>query len=137
MKRPFRFVLPLALLTASTAAFAEEEEKGLVLTFEDQSHRCILGMVVTAVDGRALEEGEPSDRFEFEPGEHTISGYGVGDPAKCATFAADGGLPIPEGPIGESTLKLDVEPGKEYSLGVDVRSKDTARWRVVAWKIKH
>lgn len=117
---------------------AEEPKTGIVVTSEDASSRCILPLVVTAVDGTAVAEGQPSDRFEFEPGEHTFAGYGAGDPSQCATFAAEGGLPIPEGGrIGEGTLQLNVEAGKEYYLGVDVRSKDESRWKVVAWKIKH
>jgi nucleoid-associated protein YgaU len=126
-----------AAVEAEPAA-AEEVEKGVVITAEDQSQRCILALVVTQVDGQEVKEGEPSDRFEFEPGEHTISGYGAGDPSLCATFSGENGIPIPEGErIGESALKLNVEPGKVYYLGVDVRSTDKSRWKVVAWKIKH
>ena len=139
MMIPYRFALTLALIAGATNAAGEEAATGLVVTSEDQSQRCILALVVTEVNGQAIEEGQPSDRFEFEPGQHTVSGYGGGDPSQCATFAAEGGLPVPgEGErIGESTLKLNVEAGKEYYLGVDVRSKDKSRWKVVAWKIKH
>ena len=117
---------------------AEKPKTGLVVTSEDASARCMLPLVVTAVDGKPIAEGQPADRFEFEPGEHSLSGYGAGDPGKCATVAAEGGLPIPEGgQIGESTLKLNVEAGKEYYLAMDVRSKDKALWKVVVWKLNH
>lgn len=144
MKMIYRFTLAFALLTAAAMTLAEEAtekatDKGVVVTSEDASKRCILALVVTAVDGQKVAEGQPTDRFEFEPGPHSISGYGAGDPGQCATFAAEGGLPVPaEGThIGESTLSLDVEAGKEYFLGVDVRSKDESRWKIVAWKINH
>jgi hypothetical protein len=164
MKIPFRQVLAFALMAGSGSALgqesaapaapapqaaaaeqapaekapAEKPKTGLVVTSEDASARCMLPLVVTAVDGKPIAEGQPSDQFEFEPGEHSLSGYGAGDPGKCATFAADGGLPIPEGgQVGESTLKLNVEAGKEYYLAMDVRSKDKSHWRVVVWKLNH
>lgn len=159
MKIPFRQVLAFALMAGSASALAQESAEpsapapqaaaaakapaekpktGLVVTSEDASARCMLPLVVTAVDGKPIAEGQTSDRFEFEPGEHSLSGYGAGDPGKCATFAAEGGLPIPEGgQIGESTLKLNVEAGKEYYLAMDVRSKDKAHWKVVVWKLNH
>lgn len=138
MKVPYHSVLACALIAGTAAAAEEAVEKGIVLTSEDQSQRCILPLIVTAVDGEEVQEGAPSDRFEFDPGPHSISGYGGGDPSQCATFSAEGGTAVAEGErIGEGTARLNVEAGKEYSLGVDVRSPDRKSWKIVTWKIKH
>ncbi len=138
MKNSLRWIALSALLTGAAPLAAEDAEKGVVVTSEDLSQRCIMALVVTAVDGTEVDDTDASGRFEFEPGVHSISGYAGGDPSQCETFAAEGGVALAEGQrIGESTLKLDVEAGKEYYLGVDTRSKDQSRWKIVAWKINH
>ncbi|MEJ8567375.1 hypothetical protein [Elongatibacter sediminis] len=137
MNSLIRTLMVATMITGSASIWAEDAASGIVVTSDDQSQRCILPLVVTAVDGQEVEDGAPTDRFEFEAGTHSISGYGAGDPALCKTFAAEGGLPVPEGPIGQSTLKFNVEAGKAYYLGVDVRSDNTDRWKIVTWKIKH
>jgi hypothetical protein len=110
----------------------------VVVTAIDMSQNCILPLVVTAVDGKELGSTDPSGRFEFEAGEHTISGYAGGNPASCSSFssgvqryqAAHGGK------LGEGSVTIDVEAGKEYNLGVDIRSREPAEWEMKVWKIK-
>jgi len=109
-----------------------------VITNEGLSERCILSTVVTAVDGKQVTATDKTDTFEFEPGEHSISGYGGVDPTKCATFTGENAVAITEGErIGESTLKFTVVAGKTYYTGVDVRKADKSSWKLVVWQIKH
>jgi hypothetical protein len=109
-----------------------------VITNEGLSERCILATVVTAVDGKEVTATDKTDTFEFEPGEHSISGYGGLDPTKCATFSGDNPVAITEGEhIGQSTLKFTVVAGKTYYTGVDVRKADKNTWKLVVWQIKH
>lgn len=124
---------------AEAAATAESEvEKGLVVTSEGLPERCILPLVLTAVDGEAVDEADATGRFELDPGPHTFSGYGVEGTEVCATFAGENPVAITEGDhIGESSITVDVVDKKEYYLGIDVRSKDKSKWKIVTWKIKH
>ena len=109
-----------------------------VITNEGMSERCMLATVVTAVDGKEVTATDKTDSFEFEPGEHSISGYAGPDPSKCATFTGDNPVALTEGEhIGQSTLKFTVEAGKTYYTGVDVRKADKSTWKVVIWQIKH
>lgn len=146
MSKFIRIIAATALFAAVPAMAATDEAKdeaaepetALIVTSEDLSERCILSLVVTEVDGKTVSEADETGQFEFEAGEHSVSGYGGVDPTKCATFSGDDGIVLTEGEkIGQSSLKFKVEPGKEYYLGVDVRSKDRSTWKVVVWKIKH
>lgn len=116
-----------------------EPTTGTVITDQGWVERCILAMVVTAVDGVAITDADPVEKIEFEPGEHTVSGYANDeDRSPCATFSGDKAVVVPEGQkIGESTVTVNVVAGKEYFLGVDVRSTDQKKWKVVTWKINH
>jgi hypothetical protein len=116
-----------------------EPTTGTVITDEGWVERCILAMVVTAVDGVAITDADPVEKIEFEPGEHTVSGYANDeDRSPCATFSGDNAVVVPEGTrIGESTVTVNVVAGKEYFLGVDVRSTDQKNWKIVTWKINH
>lgn len=116
-----------------------EPTTGTVVTDQGWVERCILAMVVTAVDGVAITDADPVEKIEFEPGEHTVSGYANDeDRSPCATFSGDKAVVVPEGTkIGESTVTVNVVAGKEYFLGVDVRSTDQKKWKVVTWKINH
>lgn len=146
MKTPYRIAFATALLIGATGAFAQEAqqaedaeqaETAMVFASEGALQRCMLPVVVTSVDGEEVTEGAES--FELEPGSHTFTGYGYGDASQCATFSGDDGLPVPgeDARVGESTLKLNAEAGKKYFLGVDVRSKDKANWKLVVWKLIH
>lgn len=146
MKKPYRITLAAALLFGAAGTFAQEAqqaeeaeqaETAMVFASEGALQRCMLPVVVTSIDGEEVTEG--SDSFELEAGSHTITGYGYGDASQCATFSGDDGLPVPgeDARVGESTLKLDLEAGKKYFLGIDVRSKDTSNWKLVVWKLIH
>jgi hypothetical protein len=138
MSKLTQFLLPLALITAATTLQADDAEKAVVITSEHLAQRCILSVIVTAVDGVPVKDTDPSGRYEFEPGEHSISGYGGDDPSLCSTLAGEDAVEVAEGDrIGDSTLKFDVVAGKSYWLGIDVRSKDKSSWKVVTWKIHH
>lgn len=139
MKNLLLNLFVMALIAGSSSLLAASDaEFGLVVTSEDLSERCILSVVVTAVDGKEVKETDVTDRFEFEPGQHSISGYGGVDPSLCATFAGESPVVLTDGErIGESTLKFPVEAGKEYYLGVDVRSTDRSKWKIVTWKVVH
>ncbi|MGH8033816.1 MAG: hypothetical protein ACREO9_01230, partial [Lysobacterales bacterium] len=110
---------------------------GTVVTDEGWVERCILAMVVTAVDGVAVTDADPVEKIEFEPGEHSVTGYANDeDRSPCATFSGDKPVVVPAGThIGESTATVNVVAGKEYFLGVDVRSADQKTWKLVVWKI--
>ena len=133
--------------SASALAAAEEEaaapaeakvETGLVVTTEGLPERCILPMILTAVDGEAVDEAGATGRFDLEPGPHTFTGYATEGTELCATFTGENPVAVAEGThIGESTATVDVVAKKEYYLGVDVRSKDKSKWKIVTWKIKH
>ena len=142
--------LLLGGIVASASAFAAEEkaaatteakvEKGLVVTSEGLPERCILPVVLTSVDGEAVDEADAAGRFELDPGPHSFAGYGEAGKGTelCATFAGETPVAITEGDhIGESTTTVDVVVSKEYYLGIDVRSKDKSKWKIVTWKIKH
>jgi len=128
-----------AAATEAAAATEEAEvETGLVVTSEGLPERCILPLVLTAVDGKAVDEADATGRFELEPGPHSFSGYGTEGTELCATFTGENPVVIAEGDrIGESSLTVDVVKKKEYYLGIDVRSKDKSKWKIVTWKIKH
>lgn len=124
---------------AAKAEAPPEPTTGTVVTDQGWVERCILAMVVTAVDGVAITDADPVEKIEFEPGEHTVSGYANDeDRSPCATFSGDKAVVVPEGTkIGESTVTVNVVAGKEYFLGIDVRSTDQKKWKVVTWKINH
>jgi len=133
-----RFLLSLALITAATSLQAEDPEMAVVVTSEHLAQRCVLSVVVTAVDGVEVKDSDQTGRFEFEPGEHTVSGYGGDDPSLCANFNGEDAVEIAEGErMGESTATFEVVAGKTYYLGVDVRKKDKGTWKIVTWKINH
>ncbi len=138
MSKLTRFLLPLALIVSATTLQAADPEKAVVITSEHLAQRCILSVIVTAVDEVPVKDTDESGRYEFEPGEHSITGYGGDDPSLCSTLAGEGAVEVAEGDrIGDSTLKFDVVAGKTYWLGIDVRRKDKSTWRVVNWKIHH
>jgi hypothetical protein len=137
---------PIAAQETETAAAAAAKTEaaakpttGAVVTNEGWMEHCILRMVVTAVDGVAVTEGQAVDRMEFEAGAHTVSGYAADeDRSTCATFAGEKAVVIAEGErIGESTGTVNVVAGKEYYLGVDARSADKKAWKIIPWKINH
>jgi nucleoid-associated protein YgaU len=116
----------------------EVKTTATVITNEGLSERCILSVVVTAVNGKEVTATDKTDTFEFAPGEHSISGHGGVDPTKCATFTGDNAVVLTEGEIiGQSTLKFTVVAGKTYYLGVDVRKPEKSTWKIVVWQIKH
>ena len=130
---------PAAPAEAAQPAAQPEPTTGTVVTDEGWVERCILAMVVTAVDGVAITDADPVDKIEFEPGEHSVSGYANDeDRSTCATFSGDKPVVVPEGAhIGESTATVNVVAGREYFLGVDVRSKDQKTWKLVTWKMNN
>jgi hypothetical protein len=129
----------LSLLVALPLLAEDDEVKpGIVLNSVDESLSCILPVIVTAVDGEEQKDTDMTGRYEFEPGKHTISGYGGGNPAECSTFATGAQREaLNSGKIGEGTLDFNVESGKEYYIGIDVRSNKPERWKIVVWKINH
>jgi hypothetical protein len=151
MSKLFRSIIAAALIAGASSLAASDPAQAqdpaadpatattaTVITNEGLSERCILSTVVTAVDGKEVTASDKTDTFEFEPGEHSISGYGGADPTKCATFTGDNPVAITEGEhIGQSTLKYAFEAGKTYYTGVDVRNADKSTWKLVVWQIKH
>lgn len=115
------------------ATAAVEPEPGVVITTDGLVERCILPVVITEVDGEAIEED--AGRYEFMSGAHTFSGYSQGDFSVCKTIA-DAGLGA-DSPIGEGTITVTVPNGKEYFLGLDVRKADPKTWKIVTWRINH
>lgn len=118
---------------AQEAAAEAEAEPAVVVTSEGLVERCILPLVVTQVDGEALEED--AGRYELEAGNHSFSGYAQGDFSACATIA-EAGLGA-DSPIGEASTTVNVPAGKEYFLGLDVRKADPKTWKIVTWRINH
>ena len=94
--------------------------------------RCILPLVITEVDGEAVED---AGRYEFVAGSKSFSGYAQGDFAACGTIA-DAGLGA-DNPIGSGSTTVNVPEGKAYYLGLDVRKADPKTWKVVTWRIDH
>ena len=112
---------------------AEAEAKpAVVVTDKGLVERCILPLVITEVDGEAVED---AGRYEFEAGSKSFSGYAQGDFAACATIA-DAGLGA-DSPIGSGSATVSVPAGKAYYLGLDVRKSDPKTWKVVTWRIDH
>ena len=147
MNKLFRNLLLAGFLASASALAATEEkaaepakaeaEKGLVVTTEGLPERCILPLILTSVDGEEVDEAS-TGRFELDPGPHTFGGYATEGTDQCATFTGENPVAIEKGAqIGESTTTVDVVSKKEYYLGVDVRSKDKSKWKIVTWKIKH
>jgi hypothetical protein len=139
IKRTLLFTFA-ALMTAS--AFAQEDaasaaeaeaEPAVVVTSEGLVDRCILPLIITEVNGEAIEED--AGRYEFEAGSQSFSGYSQGDFSACATIA-EAGLGA-DSPIGEGSTTVKVPAGKEYYLGLDVRKSDPKTWKVVTWRINH
>lgn len=129
-------IATMAAPTFAQEAAAEtksEAEPAVVVTSEGLVERCILPLVVTEVDGEALEED--AGRYELEAGNHSFSGYAQGDFSACATVA-EAGLDA-DSPIGEGSTTVDVPAGKEYFLGLDVRNADPETWKIVTWRINH
>ena len=148
MNKLIRNLLLAGIVASASALAATEEkaaatteakvEKGLVVTSEGLPERCILPVVLTSVDGEAVDEADAAGRFELDPGSHSFAGYGGVGTELCATFAGENPVPIAAGDrIGESSVTVDVASSKEYYLGIDVRSKDKSKWKIVTWKIKH
>ena len=124
----------------SISAYADNHEKAeaeaepaVVITNEGLVERCILPLVITEVDGEAVEND--TGRYEFEAGSRTFSGYAQGDFTACATIA-EAALGA-DSPIGDGTTTVSVPAGKAYYLGLDVRKADTSTWKVVTWRIDH
>ena len=138
MRHLIRNIFAMAVFAGmASTAVAEDAEKGIVVTSEGLSERCVLTLVLTGVDGKALEEGDTTTTFELDPGPHSFSGYGGEDPSVCATLSGENAIKIEEGErIGEGEVTVNVVAGTEYYLGVDVRSRDKSKWNVVAWKVK-
>jgi hypothetical protein len=137
MRHLIRKFFAVTLIAGIATASAEEGATGVVVTTEGLSERCILTLVLTSVDGEEVD-AESSGTFDLEPGPHHFGGYAGDDPTLCATFNDENAIAISEGDrIGEGEMTLNVAAGKEYYLGVDVRSRDKSKWKIVAWKIKH
>lgn len=134
-----RILLSTIIVTIAAPAFAQEAarapeaEPAVVVTSEGLVERCILPLVITKVDGEALEED--AGRYEFEAGSHSFSGYAQGEFSACATIAG-AGLGA-DSPIGEGSTTVNVPAGKEYFLGLDVRKADPKTWKIVTWRINH
>lgn len=134
-----RILLSVLISAVAAPAFAQdaaaepEAIPAVVVTNEGLVERCILPLVVTSMDGEAVEED--AGRYEVEAGSHTFSGYAQGDFSACATIA-DAGLGA-DTPIGEGSTTVNVPAGKEYFLGLDVRKADKSTWKVVTWRINH
>ncbi len=134
-----RILLSVLISAVAAPAFAQdaaaepEAIPAVVVTNEGLVERCILPLVVTSMDGEAVEED--AGRYEVEAGSHTFSGYAQGDFSACATIA-DAGLGA-DSPIGEGSTTVNVPAGKEYFLGLDVRKADKSTWKVVTWRINH
>ncbi len=116
----------------ATDAEAPEAEPAVVVTNQGLVERCILPLVITEVDGEAVED---TGRYEFEAGSKSFSGYAQGDFSACATIA-DAGLGD-DNPIGNGSTTADVPAGKTHYLGLDVRKADPKTWKVVTWRIDH
>ena len=137
MRHLIRKIFAVTLIAGIATASAEEGETGVVVTTEGLSERCILTLVLTSVDGEEVD-AESSGSYELEPGPHRFGGYAGDDPSLCATFTDENAVTVTEDErIGEGEMTLNVAAGKEYYLGVDVRSRDKSKWKIVAWKIKH
>lgn len=136
----FKRTLLLAVAAMmSVTAFAQDQDAAeaearpaVVVTNMGLVERCILPLVITEVDGEAVED---AGRYEFEAGSKSFSGYAQGDFASCATIA-DAGLGE-DNPIGSGSTTVDVPSGKAYYLGLDVRKADPKTWKVVTWRIDH
>lgn len=136
-----QFLLCVLITTLAAPTFAQDAEQaeeaemepGVVITSEGLVERCILPLVITEVDGEALEED--AGRYEFESGSHSFSGYAQGDFTACTTID-EAGLGA-DSPIGEGSTTISVPPGKEYFLGLDVRKPDPTTWKIVTWRINH
>jgi hypothetical protein len=123
----------------SVTAFAQDQdaaeteaEPAVVVTNMGLVERCILPLVITEVDGEAVDD---AGRYEFEAGSKSFNGYAQGDFAACATIA-DAGLGA-DNPIGSGSTTVNVPAGKAYYLGLDVRKADPKTWKVVTWRIDH
>jgi len=141
MNKLIRNLFAIAIIAGVGTLSAEEAATGLVVTTEALPERCILGVVITQVDGEDIAE-DSDGRFELEAGSHTFSGYGViseeGEEIElCATFADNSVTVSPGDELGKGSMSVDVTAGKEYYLGLDVRRADKSTWKIVAWKIKH
>ncbi len=112
---------------------AEEVPPAVVITNEGLLDRCILPLVITEVNGEAIEQD--AGRYEFEAGSQSFSGYAQGDFTECKTIA-EAGLGA-DSPIAEGTTSVNVPAGKEYYLGLDVRKSDPGTWKIVTWRINH
>jgi hypothetical protein len=137
MRHLIRNIFAVALIAGTASVSASDDEIGVVVTNEGLSERCILTLVLTSVDGEEVD-AETSGTYEMEAGSHSFAGYAGEDPTLCATFSDENAIAIAEGErIGEGEMNLNVAAGKSYYLGVDVRSRDKSKWKIVAWKIKH
>jgi len=119
--------------SASNDGAEAETPPAVVITNEGLLDRCILPLVITRVNGEAVEED--AGRYEFEPGNQSFSGYAQGDFVECSTIT-DAGLGA-DSPIGEGSTTVNVPSGKEYFLGLDVRKSDPGTWKIVTWRINH
>lgn len=129
----FAAIMSVSAFAQDDAAAEAEAEPAVVITNEGLVERCILPLMITEVDGEAIEED--AGRYEFDAGSKTFSGYAQGDFSACATIA-DAGLGA-DSPIGSGTTTVNVPAGKEYFLGLDVRKADKKTWKVVTWRINH
>lgn len=126
--------LPALADSHADAKAQAEPEPSIVVTSEGLVERCILPLVITEIDGEAVEED--AGRYEFSDGKsHSFRGYAQGDFTACATIA-DAGLGA-DSPIGEGSTSVTVPAGKAYFLGLDVRKADRSTWKVVTWRINH
>jgi len=118
----------------AAAATEAEPEPAVVVTNEGLVEKCILPLVVTEVDGKAVEKD--TGRYELAAGSHAFSGYAEGDFMGCTTM--DNARLSAGGRVGDgSTITVDVPAGKEYFLGLDVRKDDPKTWKIVTWRINH
>jgi hypothetical protein len=142
-------ILQIAVLSTASlfalAAVAEEgdakasdeaaPETGIVITNEGMVEKCILPLVITEVDGKAVEKD--SGHYELAAGKHTFNGHArEGDYMACETIVAVN--LSADGLVGSgSSTTIDLPAGKEYFLGFDLRKQDPKTWKIVTWRINH
>jgi len=121
----FRLIsLAIAMLPPAAIAVGE---KALVFTGIEKPDQCLSSVVIREIDGRETVTG--SQRFELEPGTHTMNGHANINTTFCAV-AGNG-----EGP-GVPDLQAEFEAGKTYYIGLDHSSGNRDEWELIVWKVE-